>query len=120
MKHYSEFRRADGVFTSQQVTTCQDAPQSDDSTDWIEGHHDHRSKRVDVDAGSVIDHEVPADEMERQAAASRRRSAQAQIDVLERHKMPRAMREHALGYDGAKQRLQALDDQIAALRAELK
>jgi len=120
MKHYSEYRRADGTFTSQTVTTCQQRPKATESTDWIEGHHDHRSKRVDLESGAVVAHEVPADEIGRQAAAVRRRSAQAQIDVLEHHKMPRAIREHALGYDGARKRLQDLDNQIAALRADLK
>ncbi len=43
----------------------------------------------------------------------------AAIRVLE-DKQPRALREFVLGQPGAAERLQALDDQIAALRSQLK
>lgn len=52
------------------------------------------------------------------AAERRRLHAQALIEGLEA-KQPRALRELALGYDGAKERLDAIDAQIAALRADL-
>ncbi|HET8685171.1 MAG TPA: hypothetical protein VFM18_00745 [Methanosarcina sp.] len=43
----------------------------------------------------------------------------AKIAELEA-KQPRALREAALGYDGATDRLKSIDDEISALRAELK
>jgi hypothetical protein len=51
-----------------------------------------------------------------------RRSVQFEIDALER-KQARALREHAIGRGGTpaqlKKRLEDIDDQIAALRAQL-
>ena len=53
-----------------------------------------------------------------EAAARVREETIAAITQLEA-KQPRAVREMLLGIEGAKERLQALDDEIAALRAQL-
>lgn len=53
-----------------------------------------------------------------EVAAFKRRHALAEIDALERRQL-RAMRELALGQPGAIERLQAIDDEITALRATL-
>jgi hypothetical protein len=43
----------------------------------------------------------------------------AEIKTIEDERQPRAIRETALGLDGSVARLQALNDQIAALRGQL-
>ncbi len=48
-----------------------------------------------------------------------RRAVQAQIDALEA-RQARALREAALQYPGAAQRLQDIDNAIAALRLEMQ
>ena len=52
------------------------------------------------------------------AQAMTRRILLARIHAIEATQ-DRALREERLGYDGAKQRLQDIDDQIVALRAQL-
>lgn len=100
----------------------------------IEGRYDVLSQRVDIENdGAVVDwrppQPSPAHEWDgstkrwvlspaERARQLKRASALAQIAALE-SKGLRAQRELALGYDGAKQRLQAIDDQIAALRSDL-
>lgn len=99
----------------------------------IEGRYDRFSQRVDLATKQVIDWQPPAPSLEHEwdiasrrwvqhataAAREARRSAVlAEIQALEATQA-RAIREAALAYDGAKQRLQALDDQIIKLRAEL-
>lgn len=100
----------------------------------IEGRYDALSQRVDVESdGAVVNWQPPqpssAHEWDpgtkrwrlaalEQARQLRGANALAQINALE-SKGLRAQRELALGYDGAKQRLQVIDDQIAALRGDL-
>lgn len=66
------------------------------------------------------DHEWNAERQRWQlsAAASKRQVALAQIDLLERAQ-PRALREAVLGLADGRERLQAVETQIAALRSEL-
>jgi len=99
----------------------------------IDGVHDRLSQRVDLVTGAVVDYQPPApgadhewDEITKRwklnAAVVAREaahfSAMARIIALEA-RQHRAVRELALGHDGAKQRLQAIDDEISALRSAL-
>lgn len=100
----------------------------------IEGHFDHLSQKVDPVTKTIIDHQPgkPSEQHEWSAAAKRwllsdaaqankdaAQGARQQIAHLERNAQPRALREHALGYDGAQARLKAIDDEISALRRHL-
>ena len=99
----------------------------------IEGKFDPRSQRVDLSSGGVIDAIPEAPDAAHIWDSQNRRYVlpdavrqcmttnmltQAGIEALEA-KQPRAMRELALGRPGAKERLQKIDDDIAALRAQV-
>jgi hypothetical protein len=84
----------------------------------IEGDHDHLTKRVDVTTGEVVDYQRPADELAAEAKGIARQTALMKIASLEASQH-RAIREAALGGLGAAARLQSIDDQISALRADL-
>lgn len=84
----------------------------------IEGEHDHLTKRVDVTTGEVIDYQRPADELAADVKTDGRVTALMMIASLEASQH-RAIREAALGNPGAAARLQSIDDQITALRADL-
>lgn len=99
----------------------------------VEGRYDHLSQRVDLETGAVVDWQPPApsedhewhadsrrwrkraDVVEREANA---KATQSRIAELERMQL-RALREAVLGDEMAKARLQAIDDEITALRPEL-
>ena len=103
----------------------------------IAGQYDRLSQRVDVATGEVIDYQPPApsaDHEWRESVNDGRprwvktaevvqreradRIARARIAELEAAQ-PRAIREHALGDESATARLQAIDQEIAALRGDL-
>ena len=99
----------------------------------IEGAFDHRSQRVDLDTGHVIDWRPPQPDADHEwhpdirrwrktaaalATANRRAAAQARIDAAEARQL-RAIREHILGDPTAKVRLRAIDAEIVAARADL-
>lgn len=136
MKTWSLYSLADGMFTGNVLTGPRDEfidlniPEGHAA---IEGHHDHLSRRVDLETGQVIDHQPPkpSDEHEWDDAMKRwtllpdvqqRRARHAvaleAIEALERSQH-RAIREAALGGAGALARLQAIDAEISALRASL-
>jgi hypothetical protein len=83
----------------------------------IEGHHDHRSKRVDPAIGAVVDYTPPPPSAE-VVANERRRAALARIVFLEAKSL-RAMRESIIDPIGGLQRTKAINDEIDALRADL-
>jgi len=101
----------------------------------IEGALDHLSQRVDLsgDAPRVVDYQPPQPSSDHEWNAQakrwqirpemterqqRRDAALAEIAQLEAFQA-RPLREAVLGLPGATERLKALDDQIAALRAQL-
>jgi hypothetical protein len=99
----------------------------------IEGDYDHLSQQMDIATGEIVDYQPPQPSPSHewnadakrwqlspsaQAALGRRRDALAGIGALEA-KGIRAMRELALNVPGAVDRLKSIDDQIAALRADL-
>lgn len=100
----------------------------------IEGWFDCLSQRVDVATGAIVDYQPPApsDQHEWNAVsrrwqlnaaaqdkANRARFARGRIARLE-NDMLRPLREKALQLPGADERLQAIDDEIKALRADLQ
>jgi hypothetical protein len=101
----------------------------------IEGdHYDPLTQRVDVSTGKVIDHipPKPSDDHEWNGISRRwelrpeitakqlaRKAALARITELEL-KALRALREHALGKEGAHERLTSIDGEITALRDVLR
>jgi hypothetical protein len=100
----------------------------------IEGVVDHRSQRVDIETGSLIDYQPPApnsdhewDELSKRWKLKREvadrgdlsRAALARIAHLEAKVQPRAIREMQLTRPGAFKRLQDIDDEIVELRKQL-
>jgi hypothetical protein len=97
------------------------------------GRYDHLSQRVDLATGEVVDYQPPQpssdDEWNAETKrwqliaaaadrANRHISASEHIGLLEASQH-RALREHALGYPGAVDRLKEIDQEIAALRKDL-
>lgn len=138
MRQVSFYHRETGMLARQRMTfeTDDDDKHVIDNTPQdhvaIKGHYDPLSQRVDVATGQVVDYQPPQpspdhawDETTRrwnlnadvQRKADARRAALLQIATLERSQH-RTMRELALGMDGAKERLQAIEDQIVAQRAK--
>jgi hypothetical protein len=97
-------------------------------------HYDHLTQRVDVATGKIIDHIPPPPspdyewnsisrrwviKAEITARTHARNAALGRITELEL-KALRALREHALGRDGAQERLSAIDAEITQLRELLR
>jgi hypothetical protein len=97
----------------------------------IDGHHDHLSRRFDLEKGELVDWQPPQPSTEHEwndnakrwhlSAAAQKRNAdraatRARIAELERDVQPGLLRAVALDQDGAKERLAALDAEIACLR----
>ena len=136
MKQYSFFHKETGLLHPQKFSTNDDTQLSGNTPAEhiaIEGHHDHKRKRVNVETKEVIGYQPPSpsadhvwtDEHGWQlseaalAKIERKRSAAARIAYLE-STQHRAIREHALGTPGAEQRLKDIDAEIASLRSDLK
>jgi hypothetical protein len=137
MKRYSFYDKKTGVLHQSKFSTddpSQLAGNVPPEHGAIDGHHDHMRKRVNVETGELIDYQPPAPSAEHvwdeasktwnlnpdaMAKIERRRTAYARIAVLESSTL-RSLREHALGYVGAEQKLKDIDAEIAALRADLK
>jgi len=86
----------------------------------IEGRYDHRSQRVDLATGTVIDDpELSRMHHERDERRKRRDVARAKIADLERRQL-RAQRELLLNPDNAeaRARIQAIEEQISELRKQ--
>lgn len=81
----------------------------------IEGRHSKDTHRVDLVTRKVVPRDAPPPA----SSLERHHYALARIRSLEASQ-PRALRELALGIAGAKERLQAIEDQIKTLRTELK
>lgn len=85
----------------------------------IEGRYDRATQRVDIATGAVVAYERPAAELEAEQRAARDRRARQRIEQLERSQA-RAIRELVLNNDQkARERLAAIDGEIAELRADL-
>lgn len=135
MKTYSFFDPATGAIDPSTVTCALKQALANDRQDLtrIEGHLDHLSQRVDVETGEVVDYQPPQPSLSHEWDATTRRwrltdaakqaelrraVAQARINQIESKQM-RALREMALGKEGAAARLARMDDEIAALRPDL-
>lgn len=99
----------------------------------LAGRYDSLSQKVDIATGKVVDYQPPAPSADhvwdgtkkrwllneaaanKAAASDAARRAIAQLEASQH----RPLREFALGVPGAKERLQALDEQIAAHRKDL-
>jgi len=137
MKTYSFYNPDSGIFTGEKfVTNNLVGRQVPDGCRAIEGNFDHLCVRVDVsdpDCLVVVDYQAPRPDagfewhadvskwkvsdavqtfIDSRAAALRRIS---QIEAAQ----PRTIREFALGFAGAAERLKAMDDEITSLRSEL-
>jgi hypothetical protein len=132
VKNYCAFRKADGALIPGVVTMNQ-APKEDDSVGWVEGNHDHLSKRVELATKTVVEYQPPAPSQDHEwnattkrwqpSAVARAKAASraediAKIAALEasQHTL---LRKHALGDVAALPRLQAIDDEIAAAEQRL-
>jgi hypothetical protein len=97
----------------------------------IAGHHDHLSRRVDLESGQVVPYQPPSPSDhhmweaaterwvlndDRQLKIAAHRDALSKIAILEASQ-PRYIREHTLGTNPkALERLQAIEDEIVELR----
>lgn len=100
----------------------------------IEGEYDHLSQKVDTATGAVVDYQPPQPTADHEWNADEKRWNLTQDALTRRHlhamavdgiltlenKQLRAMREYMLGDTTAVRRLKDIDDQIAALRKDLK
>ncbi len=101
----------------------------------IEGHHDHLSRKVDLESRTVVDYQPPQPDAEHEwheeskrwrkrpdvlAREAKEQSARNRIEALEESSR-RPMRELALDPDNATARakLVAIEAQIVAARADL-
>lgn len=84
----------------------------------LEGRYDRHTQRVDVATGAVVAYQRPQSEVDAEQRETRRRKAQRKIERLELAQH-RPMRELQLDPNNAtaKQRLDAIDAEIAGLRA---
>lgn len=112
MNSFSQYDKTTGVFTSQ-IYTGPRRPADTETHAWRNGIFNHIRERVDLSTDGVVQTEAPSDS----AADSQRqrRRLLAQINELER-KQARRVRELLAASDP---RLQALDEEISALRATL-
>jgi len=117
MRHFSFYDPATGDFTGDHFSSDDELAVSLNTTGRpaIEGRHSHLTHRVDLATKTV----VPRDTPRPQTRLERRHEALAKIHALEA-RQSRVIREFLLGDAGAKEGLQAIDDEIAKLRAELK
>lgn len=126
MKSFSQYDASTGLFTGVTHSSTIDDPDylarnTPDGRKFLEGVYDHQSKRVDLATGEVVDYQPPAPSPEAQAAlvkAAKRKAALQRITYLE-SKSLRAMREAILDPIGGTHRMQAIHDEIDALRADL-
>lgn len=136
---WSFYDQQTGLFTGRQRRSAQ-LGRVPDGCGAVEGAYDHLSQRVELSSGQVVDYQPPRpdddhewredvvngrprwvkrdDVLERERLAA---EARREIDRLERSQL-RAMRELAIDPTSveAKQRLQQIDDEIAAKRPALK
>lgn len=139
MTTYHEFNSETGIFTGRSFTTnTQNAEEfslanAEQGCSVIAGHFDSMCQRVDVATGDVVDWQPPQPSSEHEWDTVTRRwrlteQAKTRVERIEQARtrilnlesgQHRAIRETMLGYDGAKNRLQAIDDEIAQLRKQL-
>lgn len=137
MKSYSFYHAETGALHHKRFTTndkTQLAANTPEDHEVIEGHHDHLSKRVDVETGEVIDCQPPAPSADHEwngeakrwqlgaaAAGKQARNAAARQRIAQlENAQHRHVREHCLGVAGAAERLKAIDDEIFSLRSQLQ
>jgi len=111
MISFSQYDKATGAFTSQ-IYTGRRQPNETDTHGWMGGIFNHLRERVDISTGAVVPMDIIAAASDPQRP---RRRLLAQINELER-KQARRVREVLAASDPA---LQAIDEEISALRATL-
>lgn len=115
MKHYTVFDKVTG--TARGHLSCADeqvAANTGSNDLLVEGRLDPHAHRLDANGNVIADSTRGV----AHAAFTHRHAIMARIAELESNGH-RALREAALGYDGAKGRLQLIDDQIIDLRTRL-
>lgn len=134
--NYSFFHKETGVlhpkkFSTDDPTQLANNVPPDHSA--IDGHHDHLSKRFDLDAKQLVDWipnapskdhvwnpetlrwQLSAAVLEKMAASTKARNRIAELEASQH----RLVREHTIGKPGALEKLQAIDDEIFALRPSI-
>ena len=86
----------------------------------VEGAYDPKSERVDIETGAVVAYQRPASEVDAEQRAARAQHARQRIEELERAQL-RPVRELLIDptNTAAKRRLQDIESEIAAKRADL-
>lgn len=117
MKRYHFYHKKTGIFTDFALTvTDKDHVEPNTPPDHVafEGSIDIFKQRMDVGTGKLVEHlTAPL------ALPNLINMVHARVRHLEQEMQPRAIREALLGYDGALDRLKAIDDEIIKLRLEL-
>jgi hypothetical protein len=124
MRRWSFYRLSDGAFTGQCLMSSQDALAGNTPPGCaaLEGNYDHRSQRVDLQTGTVVDDAALAEENRRSREQQQRRDhATLSIAELERRQL-RPTRELQIDPTNAeaRSRLEAIETQIAGLRTSLE
>lgn len=111
---YSFYDEKTGVFTGRRYSGKAVKENTPQGLAAIEGTHDRRTHRVDLDTGEVVPYQAPPD------AQQQRDRAQARIATLERAQQ-RPSRELAIDPDNAeaRRRIEAIDAEIAQLRTRV-
>lgn len=135
-KTWHFYDKATGMFTGRTFSAPDDSNLSHNTPEGhgahcAKEHIDHLCHRLDLVSGEIIPHQLiqpsPDHTLEdgkwvvdhkRIARRRERETRLARIAALEK-KLPRALLEHALGYDGALQRLRDIDNELISLRGEL-
>ncbi len=117
MKHLSFYDPKTGALTGSQFGSNDEAAIAANAKrgPCVDGQHDHRTHRVDLKTLRV----VPKDTAHEPTEIERHHAAIDRIRSLE-GRQARVVRELLLGDAGAKEGLQAIDDEIAKLRGELQ
>lgn len=138
MKSVSYYHKSSGLLTGSLYTFSDDlavALNTPDDHIAIDGHHDHLSKRVNIETGDVVDYQPPCPSehhewnddtkrwvinADRQAKLDAHHGALQKINTLEATQN-RFLREVHLGVNVAKAtaRLKAIEEEIVELRKSI-
>lgn len=124
MRRWSFYRLSDGAFTGQNLMAFEHslAANIPPGCAALEGVFDHERQRVDLGTGTVVDDEVLAEQSRRNREQQQRRDyAALRIADLER-RQARPLRELQIDPNNAeaRRRLGEIDEQIAALRDNMR
>lgn len=124
MKRFSYYHKETGELHSMRTSFTDHPGHEKDAADsapkdhaHIEGHHDRMRMKVDLKTMKVVPHGRPLPTPVDTTMATKLREAQAKKWHLNHEVHPHLVRECLLDVKGAKEKLQALHDEVLALDA---